>query len=35
MMVMLGNFRDVPGVETKCVRGKYVLPHMVKKTNLY
>ena len=33
VLVRVGNLRDVPGVKTKCVRGKYDLPHVVKKTN--
>jgi len=33
VLVRAGNLRDVPGVKTKCVRGKYDLPHVVKKTN--
>jgi len=33
VLIRVGNLRDVPGVKTKCVRGKYDLPHVVKKTN--
>lgn len=33
VLIRPGNLQDVPGVKTKCVRGKYDLPHVVKKTN--
>jgi len=32
VLIRVGNLQDVPGVKTKCVRGKYDLPHVVKKT---
>ena len=32
VMVMVKNLRDVPGVKLRCVRGKYDLAHVVKKT---
>lgn len=33
VLIRPGNLQDVPGVKTKCVRGKYDLPHVVKKKN--
>lgn len=33
VLIRPGNLQDVPGVKTKCVRGKYDLPHVVKKTS--
>ncbi|XP_051157210.1 40S ribosomal protein S12, mitochondrial isoform X2 [Leptopilina boulardi] len=32
VLVRCGRVRDLPGVKVKCVRGKYDLPHVVKKT---
>jgi small subunit ribosomal protein S12 len=32
VLVYPRNLKDVPGVKTRCVRGKYDLPHVVKKT---
>jgi small subunit ribosomal protein S12 len=31
VLVRVGRLRDTPGVKTKCVRGKYDLPHVIKK----
>ncbi|XP_068209528.1 small ribosomal subunit protein uS12m [Palaemon carinicauda] len=31
VMVRVGRLRDVPGVKVKCIRGKYDLPHVVKR----
>ena len=31
VLLRVGNLRDVPGVNVKCVRGKYDLGHVVKK----
>merc|ERR1712059_4990 len=33
VLIRPGNLQDVPGVKTKCVRGKYDLAHVVKKSN--
>jgi len=33
VLIKVANLRDVPGVKTKCVRGKYDLAHVVKKAN--
>lgn len=27
-----GKIKDTPGVKIRCVRGKYDLPHVIKKT---
>lgn len=32
VLVRVGNLRDVPGVKIKCVRGKFDLPEVVKKS---
>ncbi|XP_043480623.1 40S ribosomal protein S12, mitochondrial [Leptopilina heterotoma] len=32
VLVRCGRVKDVPGVRIKCVRGKFDLPHVVKKT---
>jgi len=32
VLVYPRNLKDVPGVKTRCVRGKYDLPHVVKKS---
>ena len=32
VLVRGGRVRDLPGVKLKCVRGKYDLAHVVKKT---
>lgn len=32
VLVRCGRVRDLPGIRIKCVRGKYDLPHVVKKT---
>ena len=32
VMVRVGRLRDVPGVKIKCIRGKYDLSHVVKKS---
>ncbi|PIM96081.1 30S ribosomal protein S12 [Candidatus Hodgkinia cicadicola] len=32
VLVRVGRLQDVPGVKLKCVRGKYDLPHVVKRT---
>ncbi len=32
VLLRVGNLRDVPGVKVKCVRGKYDLGHVIKKT---
>lgn len=34
VLVRCGRLKDVPGVKIKCVRGKYDLPHVQKKTML-
>eukprot|EP00092_Neocalanus_flemingeri_P017669 GFUD01019112.1.p1 GENE.GFUD01019112.1~~GFUD01019112.1.p1 ORF type:complete len:186 (-),score=45.81 GFUD01019112.1:112-669(-) len=31
VLVRPGNLQDVPGVKTKCIRGRYDLPHVIKK----
>lgn len=31
VLVRVGRLRDVPGVKLKCVRGKYDLPHVIKR----
>lgn len=31
VLVRVGRLRDTPGVKLKCVRGKYDLPHVIKK----
>jgi small subunit ribosomal protein S12 len=31
VLVRVGRLKDVPGVKTRCVRGKYDLPHVIKK----
>ena len=31
VLVRVGRLKDVPGVKSRCVRGKYDLPHVVKK----
>nr|XP_034185833.1 40S ribosomal protein S12, mitochondrial [Osmia lignaria] len=33
VLCKVGRLKDTPGVRIKCVRGKYDLPHVVKKTN--
>ncbi|CAL7943430.1 unnamed protein product [Xylocopa violacea] len=33
VLCRVGKLKDTPGVKIKCVRGKYDLPHVVKKTN--
>ncbi|XP_043206687.1 40S ribosomal protein S12, mitochondrial-like [Amphibalanus amphitrite] len=33
VLVRVGRLRDVPGVKIKCIRGKYDLSHVVKKSN--
>merc|ERR1719228_1866206 len=33
VLIRPGNLQDVPGVKTKCIRGKHDLPHVVKKIN--
>ena len=30
VLVRVGRLKDVPGVKSRCVRGKYDLPHVVK-----
>merc|ERR1712227_281839 len=32
VLIRSGRLQDVPNVSTKCVRGKYDLPHVVKKS---
>ena len=32
VLIRCGNLQDTPNVSTKCVRGKYDLPHVVKKS---
>ena len=32
VLIRSGRLQDVPNVSTKCIRGKYDLPHVVKKT---
>jgi len=32
VLIRPGNLQDVPGVKTKCIRGKHDLPHVVKKS---
>ena len=32
VLIRVGNLQDVPGVKTKCIRGKYDLAHVVKKS---
>lgn len=32
VLIRVGRLQDVPGVKTKCVRGKYDLTHVIKKT---
>lgn len=32
VLVRPGKIKDTPGVKIRCVRGKYDLPHVVKKT---
>ncbi|XP_066583133.1 small ribosomal subunit protein uS12m [Prorops nasuta] len=32
VLVRVGRTKDVPGLKLKCVRGKYDLPHVIKKT---
>ena len=31
VLVRPGRLKDCPGVKTRCVRGKYDLPHVIKK----
>jgi small subunit ribosomal protein S12 len=31
VLVRVGRLKDVPGVKTRCVRGKHDLPHVLKK----
>ena len=31
VLIRVGRLQDVPGVKTKCVRGKFDLAHVVKK----
>lgn len=33
VLVRNGRCKDLPGVKIKCVRGKFDLPHVVKKTH--
>jgi len=32
VLIRCGRLQDVPNVSTKCIRGKYDLPHVVKKS---
>ena len=32
VLVKVARLQDVPGVKTCCIRGKYDLPHVIKKT---
>ena len=32
VLVQVARLQDVPGVKTCCIRGKYDLPHVIKKT---
>ena len=31
VLIRVGRLQDVPGVKTKCIRGKFDLAHVVKK----